>query len=166
MWLIASYSGMQKTLKAPEIEAQVRQAMERAGIAVKADQSLYSALSADAKSACEDSLGFREYLFATMQKYGRQFHDSHGPYEDFVEGVLNKVRANLVRQKRSCLSEQKCKDDSKKPMAPHRISRRLDHISRRLGQNLVGDASNWKNPLFTSAFAKMYAVEKQSASNS
>jgi len=97
-----------------------------------------------------------------MAHYRLQFHDSHSAtagYNDFVEQILNKIHANLVRLDNECLGGTQCKAAGKKPMAPHRISRRLDHVSGRLGSLLEGPPTTWKKPVFTSGFSRMLAEE-------
>jgi len=158
-WLIGS-AKLQAGLDDEITIAAVKRECERHGI--KVAKSLYSSLSEDARTRKSDKLGFREWLFATMAHYRLQFHDSHSAtagYNDFVEQILNKIHANLVRLDNECLGGTQCKAAGKKPMAPHRTSRRLDHVSGRLGSLLEGPPTTWKKPVFTSGFSRMLAEE-------
>jgi hypothetical protein len=173
VWLIASYSGMQTALKDPDVAEIVRYYMSRYAKsqgkkAPNASKSAYSVLASEARDpSSEDPLGFQRWLYATMAAYKRQFHDGNHPdYSRFVEGILTKVRVNMVKRKRECWSGGSCKDKSEKPRAPHRLAKRLDHISRRLESHLTGEPSRWKNPIFTSQFAKQFAIEIQAAAGS
>ncbi len=162
-WLIGS-SEMQKSLKDDSwVRSEVIRTCEGHGIEV--GESLYSTLSGNAKTNSEDKVGFKEWLFATMIHYQLQFHDSHSAtdgYNDFVKEILNKVEANLKRLNEKCPGGDDCKTAGKKPKAPHRITHRLDDISRRLEGYLSGPPENWHDPIFTSEFSRMLAEEVQS----
>ena len=163
-WLVGS-AKLQADLKDESIIEAVKRECERAGIKV-GTKSVYSALSADARQGSEDRLGFKEWLYATMLHYQVQFHDSHSAtdgYNDFVKSILNKVWENLRRLHQRCPGGSKCKKAGKKPMAPHRIARRLDYISGRLGRYLEGPPTTWRRPLFTSELSLMLAEEIQRA---
>lgn len=162
-WLIGSGQLQAALIKDKYVIEAVKRECKRAGI--KIGKSVYSSLSDDVKQNPEDHLGFREWLFATMLHYRLQFHDSHSVtdgYNDFVKEILNKVNANLKRLREQCPGGSKCKDAGEKPKAPHRIARRLDHISGRLNGLLEGPPSAWKQPVFTSEYCRMLAVEVQS----
>lgn len=162
-WLIGS-AKMQAELKDEQIMSMVKSECERHGI--KVGDSLYSSLSKDAKQKSGDNLGFKEWLFATMLHYKLQFHDSHSAtdgYNDFVKEILNKVKANLKRLDKQCIGGSKCKAAGKKPMAPHRISRRLDYISGRLDRYLSCSPGTWHSPIFTSEFSRMLAEKIQTS---
>lgn len=157
VWLIGSGKKQAKLKNSKNIVRLLR----RAGIKQKGKQTAYSAMSKDAKENPLDPMAFRANLFATMEIYARQFHDSHDPYDDFVAMSLNKINANLWARKLICRIDESCKDKKEKPKAPHQIAARLDDISERLKNHLLGHAKQWKNPVFTSAYAKMFATEVQ-----
>lgn len=161
-WLIGS-AKLQAVLKDSDIIEIVTRECERHGI--KIGKSLYSSMSKDAREQLKDSLNFKDWLFGTMLHYKLQFHDSHSAsdgYNDFIKQILNKVKVNLKRLNNECPGGSQCKKAGKKPMAPHRISRRLDFISGRLDGYLSGSPKTWHNPIFTSSFSKKLAEQVQS----
>lgn len=156
-WLVGS-AKLQAELDDEATAAAVKRECDRHGI--KVGKSLYSSLSEDARTRASDKLGFREWMWATMAHYRLQFHDSHSAtdgYNDFVEQILNKIHANLVQLDSECPGGTQCKKAGKKPMAPHRMANRLDHVSGRLGSLLEGPPKTWKKPVFTSGFSKALA---------
>ncbi|MFT6031333.1 MAG: hypothetical protein ACI8O8_003084 [Oleiphilaceae bacterium] len=55
----------------------------------------------------------KEFAFAAMEKWGCQFHDAHSDYNDFVEGVLDKIADKLRKNETIWCPEQKKKTKMK-----------------------------------------------------
>lgn len=102
-----------------------------------------------------DSDWQQAYAYLAMHDTNRQFHDSHEPYSDVVRDALNELN-KLMKQmkKRGCPS---CKAGKKKNEPPYHLNSRLNAISNHLANHLRGDpVKNWKNPMFTSSWAKKF----------
>lgn len=166
VWLISSGSkrwdtGMQGTAK--NKKEDFKKMLEDDGIEIKKDENgieaLYKSLADDMRDEeSEDPSGAREFLFATMQVYQRQFHDGdHASYSDFVDLILKKVISNIFWLRFNCRKNGKCKDKSRSPLAPHQVVDRLNHISDRLRQHLACPALDWRDPIFTSKLSRLYA---------
>lgn len=133
------------------------------GLEKKGKLSVYSQIAKDARAGKSGGAGaFRELLFDTMKKHSRQFHSGgHKSYNDFVSKVLGKVFVDLRRQRKACLGKTNsscpARGNKAKRRAPHIVTRRLANISDRLALCLLGDGTKWREPVFTSEFARMYA---------
>jgi len=158
-WLLY-HSAMRKALAEDEF---VRDAMEenfkRAGIG-RSSKSLYSQLSGMAKGGA-DPFDFRGYLFEVMRETNRQFHDSHGGYNDHVTKALDKLYEELDKIRKNCIESDQCTKETDKPAATHYIVLRLNAISQRLETHLTGEPKTWRSPWFTSEFSRLLANEEE-----
>jgi hypothetical protein len=92
-------------------------------------------------------------------KKGRQFHDRHPAYSDFVVNCLNKVAEKIESQLKpgTGCGDKNCSTARQKPYEPpYGLIARLVDISRRLEAKLAGDPTKWKEPVVTSRFVLVY----------
>jgi hypothetical protein len=123
----------------------------------------YSALTQRVKRRNEENqivATFQERFTASiMERAGRQFHDSHPGYSEFVIKVLDKIHMNIVKQseRSMCGKCNEVRSQKGKFPPPHGLVSRLNGVSSRLYQFLVGPPQNWRTPLYTSRFAAKLA---------
>ena len=96
-----------------------------------------------------------------MELTERQYHDAHPEYSQAVMEKLDSFE--LWMQKATGDSCDKCKEakaqDGRIP-APHFLAHRLNAYAAKLRAWLVWPPSVWRNPYFTSRYAKDYkAIE-------
>lgn len=96
------------------------------------------------------------YTQIAMQLVGGQFHDSHKEYSQKVVDMLGAVALWVHQASSSC---QKCADaikqDGKVP-PPHFVAFRLNALAGHLRSLLIGSPLGWKEPFFTSGYARKY----------
>lgn len=108
-----------------------------------------------------DSVGgfVHRYTYAVMEHTNRQFHDAHEDYSNHVIKVLNKIMVNLVViSSHHCEKCREARAGGGKLPPPHTLVGRLNLVSQRLRNFLVGGPLQWRPPLFTSPHAKDYAI--------
>ncbi|WP_437849991.1 AHH domain-containing protein [Sorangium sp. So ce363] len=97
---------------------------------------------------------FQERFTASiMERASRQFHDAHPDYSGFVIKVLDKLKVNIVEQSSACKKCDEVRNQKGKFPPPHGLVSRLNSVSARLYQFLVGPPQTWRPPLYTSRFA-------------
>lgn len=112
----------------------------------------------------------QDYAFAAMDASSptRQFHDAHPAYNDFVTGVLDKIAEKIEQRIKNggtpgC-GKKNCAGDTqkKKPYEPpYELLDRLRNVARRLEGYLVSAPRAWRDPIFTSRFARAYKLAKK-----
>ncbi|KYF49661.1 hypothetical protein BE04_07190 [Sorangium cellulosum] len=121
----------------------------------------YSELTRRVKQRNEENqvvATFQErFTGAIMERARRQFHDAHPDYSAFVIKVLDKIQMNLVEQSEACGECGEVKKKKGKYPPPHGLVSRLNSVSARLYQFLVGPPQTWRPPLYTSRFAASLA---------
>jgi hypothetical protein len=123
----------------------------------------YSALTRRVKQRNEENqfvATFQErFTAAIMERAGRQFHDAHPDYSGFVIKVLDKIHTNIVMlsQSSACGKCDEVRNQKGKFPPPHGLVSRLNSVSSRLYQFLVGPPQTWRPPLYTSRFAASLA---------
>lgn len=89
------------------------------------------------------------YAGAAMRTLGRQFHDAHKQYSDFVLQVLDTYH-EAVEEKQAI-----CEESSADPEAGSRnlttLVPRFQHVSRRMKGYLLGSPSGWVRNIYTSS---------------
>lgn len=101
-----------------------------------------------------------EYAFLTINRTGRQFHDAHVPYNNFVIKLLNQLNVQMLNHLKVCELEP-CKshrDGEKLPFAPQQLKGALNGISDRLRMFLgIGAVTFWRvRHVITSRFSLVY----------
>jgi hypothetical protein len=99
-----------------------------------------------------------DYAFVAMlaDGAGRQFHDRHAAYSDFVINTIDKIAAKLEAKDKPGCGKKNCGGSKEKPYdPPYEVKPRLEGVAGRLKQKLVGFAQNWHPPVMTSRFALM-----------
>jgi hypothetical protein len=100
-----------------------------------------------------------EYAFVAMRAdgQGRQFHDRHSAYSDFVVNTIDKIAATLEAKDKPGCGKKNCGGATQKPYdPPYEMLPRLEGVAARLRSQLVGGAQNWHPPVMTSRFALMF----------
>jgi A nuclease family of the HNH/ENDO VII superfamily with conserved AHH len=104
-----------------------------------------------------DSNWQEAYAFLAMLDTNRQFHDSHKPYSKVVRKALNNLSKLMKKMAQKGCPNPSCGSGAKKGEPPYHLNSRLNAISNHLSKHLRGDPiRNWKNPMFTSGWAKEY----------
>ena len=98
------------------------------------------------------------YTVAAMQKVGKQYHDGHTRYSEFVTEALGRLSVLLymIDVYTTC---QKCRDvrpPDGKLWPPYKVLKWLDALSSRLHGYLIGPPSGWRLPLYTSSMCLEY----------
>lgn len=99
-----------------------------------------------------------EYAFAAMlaDGQGRQFHDRHKSYSDFVTKVLDRIAATLDSKEVPGCGKKNCGGAKQKPFdPPYGLLGRVRAVAGRLRTRLVGGSDTWEPPIITSRFALM-----------
>jgi hypothetical protein len=96
----------------------------------------------------------KAYAFVAMLDTKRQFHDAHKDYSDVVRRALSEL-ADLVDEmdKDGCPA---CGSGSKKSDPPYHLNSRLNAVSQHLQKVLRRAPRYWKDPMFTSDWAREY----------
>ncbi|MBX6362551.1 MAG: AHH domain-containing protein [Gemmatimonadetes bacterium] len=106
------------------------------------------------------------YAFAAMDASvpTRQFHDAHPAYNEFVTGVLDKIAEKIEQRVKETgtpgCGKKNCAGDSQKQKPyppPYELIDRLRGVALRLEGYLVCSPRAWRDPIFTSRFARAYA---------
>jgi hypothetical protein len=104
-----------------------------------------------------------DYSEAAMLEWRGQFHDAHESYNQFVEGVLNKIYDKLERQESIVCEKAKASknnaEEDKDPLVA--LVSRLHTVSLRMRRMLVLPTSNWKANVWTSRFAKAFMSSRK-----
>lgn len=96
------------------------------------------------------------YAYCAMKKTGRPWHDRHADYSAWVKRTLEKFRIRMLEMRSNC---SKCDQNAKKPWAPpYKLVSRIDGLSHRLHNRLIGDPKQWVPPFNTSRWAMLYAI--------
>jgi hypothetical protein len=96
----------------------------------------------------------KAYAYVAMLDSGRQFHDAHKDYSDVVRRALSDL-ADLVEEMdaEGCPA---CGEGSKKADPPYHLNSRLNAVSQYLAKFLRRAPRYWKDPMFTSDWARDY----------
>ena len=99
-----------------------------------------------------------KYAFACMlaDGQGRQFHDRHAAYSEFVVNTLDKISLVLDNKPMPGCGEDGCGGDTEPFSPPYGLLTRLEGVSLRLETRLRGSSDKWRKPIMTSRFALMY----------
>ena len=94
-----------------------------------------------------------------MESWGRQFHDAHEAYSDFVRGELDLIADKLEAQQGLWCLESKEKDP--KDHGPfYSLVSRLNTVSGRLRRMVTFPTTSWKTNIYTSSWVLLYMAEK------
>ena len=89
-----------------------------------------------------------------MLDTGRQFHDAHKDYSDVVRRALSELADLLDEMKnKGCPA---CGEGSKKGDPPYHLNSRLNAVSQHLQKFLRRAPRYWKDPMFTSDWAREF----------
>jgi hypothetical protein len=100
------------------------------------------------------------YAFAAIRTLGRQFHDGHEKYSQFVQSELNLLAKKLEKtQDLWCTEKSAKKPEGDKPQIPMLVAR-LNTISRRLRAFLTNPGPKWRENLVTSRFSLAYIQDR------
>jgi hypothetical protein len=108
----------------------------------------------------EESLK-KEYAFAAIRVWQRQFHDAHEQYSTKVLEALDKLYDKLELGE-TAWCEEKAKKAKPKPEERqnlYAIVNRLHTISARLARMLKFPVSEWKSNIYTSRFSQQFMNE-------
>ncbi len=99
------------------------------------------------------------YVAAAIETFDRQFHMSHGDYEDKVREILDTVaeRLALMSDGGICPEAQKNKSSDGKFDPPYGLVARLNVLSNNLRRLVIGPL--WRPPLYTDGKTKEYAKD-------
>ena len=103
----------------------------------------------------------KDYAFAAIEAWKRQFHDAHEDYSDQVRQALDKIYDKLEANETIWCPEAKKRSknpDEKSPL--YVLVNRLHTVSARMKKMLVFPTANWKKNIWTSAFSLAYMNEK------
>jgi len=106
----------------------------------------------------------RDYAFAAMlaDGQGRQFHDRHPAYSDFVVKSVDKIADKLEAKDVPGCGKKDCGGAKQKPYdPPYGVLPRLVDVAGRLREKLRGFADKWEKPIMTSRFALMLKFRAQ-----
>ena len=103
------------------------------------------------------------YTQLAMNLTGSQFHDRHVDYStkiiEMLEGLHTWINAASGDKCEDC---KKSKSPDGKLPPPHMLVYRLNALAKQVRGWLMGPPSNWREPYFTSDYARQYkAVEEQ-----
>jgi hypothetical protein len=97
----------------------------------------------------------REYAFAAIEAYGRQFHDAHEVYSNFVLECLDDIYLKLKMGKNLWCEESSKKDKKKGNL--YMLVARLHTVSTRMATLLRFPCKGkWKSNVYTSRFDLEY----------
>ncbi|HEU4628429.1 MAG TPA: AHH domain-containing protein [Gemmatimonadaceae bacterium] len=103
----------------------------------------------------------KEYAFAAIRTWGRQFHDAHEQYSTKVLEALDKLYDKL-EDGESVWCPEASKKEKPKPEERqnlYAIVSRLNTTSGRLARMLRAPISAWKKNIYTSRFSQQYMDE-------
>jgi hypothetical protein len=96
------------------------------------------------------------YAYCAMKRTGRPWHDRHTDYSAWVKRTLEKFRVKMLQLRTSC---SRCNEEAEKPWPPpYKLVSRLDGLSTRLRNQLLGGSRGWVPPFNTSRWAVMFAI--------
>lgn len=126
----------------------------------KTERARYGTMSKQDSSSTHTSFIYG-YTQMAMRLVGGQFHDSHKEYSQKVVEMLAGIALWVHQASSSC---QKCADaikqDGKVP-PPHFLAFRLNALSGHLRALLRGSPMGWKEPFFTSEYARKYKESEE-----
>jgi hypothetical protein len=103
----------------------------------------------------------RDYAFAAIRAWQRQFHDAHEQYSSKVLESLDKLYDKLELGE-TVWCEEKAKKEKPPPEERqnlYAIVARLHTISARLSRMLRFPVSEWKSNIYTSRFSQQFMSE-------
>lgn len=96
----------------------------------------------------------KAYAFLAMLDTKRQFHDAHKPYSAVVRDALSDLAELMEEMKnKGCPA---CGAGSHPTDPPYHLNSRLNAVSNHLSKFLRRAPRFWKDPMFTSSWAKEY----------
>ena len=97
------------------------------------------------------------YTQLAMNLTQAQFHDSHKVYSKKIVEMLDTIHAWVLKASGgACADCTKAKAATGKLPPPHMLVYRLNALARQVSGWLVGPSENWRDPYFTSDYAKQY----------